>query len=90
MSWSNITGEQSILPNSGNGGQDEIKFESGKAKKVRLLLPNGAEPYSYLEHCLEVETVENGQQVRTFRTIRCPSISSFYYLTSNVCCYRLL
>ena len=72
MSWSNITGEQSILPNSGNSGQDEIKLESGKAKRVRLLLPNGAEPYSYLEHCLEVETVENGQQVRTFRTIRCP------------------
>lgn len=72
MSWSNITGEQSILPNSGNGGQDEVKLESGKAKRVRLLLPNGAEPYSYLEHCLEVETIENGQQVRTFRTIRCP------------------
>ena len=72
MSWGNITGEQSILPSSGSGGQDEVKFETGKAKKVRLLLPNGAEPYSYLEHCLEVETIENGQQVRTFRTIRCP------------------
>jgi hypothetical protein len=71
MSWDNITGEQSILPNSGNGGQDEIKFENGKAKKVRLLLPNGAEPYSYFEHCLEIETIENGQQVRTFRTMRC-------------------
>ena len=72
MSWDNITGEQNILPNSGSNGQDEVKFENGKAKKVRLLLPNGAEPYSYLEHCLEVETIENGQQVRTFRTIRCP------------------
>ena len=74
MSWDNITGDSSILP-SNNGGQDEIKFESGKAKKVRLLLPNNSEPYSYLEHCLEVETFENGQQVRTFRTIRCPKTS---------------
>lgn len=72
MGWENITGEQSILPSSSGAGQDEIKLENGKAKKVRLLLPNGAEPYSYLEHCLEVETVENGQLVRTFRTIRCP------------------
>lgn len=72
MAWSNITGEQSILPSNGGGSQDEIKLESGKAKRVRLLLPNGAEPYSYLEHCLEIETIENGQQVRTFRTIRCP------------------
>ena len=70
MSWDNITGDSSILPSS-NGGQDEIKLESGKAKKIRLILPNGSEPYSYLEHCLEVETVENGQMVRTFRTIRC-------------------
>lgn len=75
MSWDNITGESSILPSGGNGGADEVKMESGKFKKVRLLLPNGAEPYSYLEHCLEVETVENGQQVRTFRTIRCPKTS---------------
>ena len=77
MAWSNITGEQSILPSSNsNGGQDEIKLESGKAKRVRLLLPNGTEPYSYLEHCLEIETIENGQQVRTFRTIRCPKTNS--------------
>lgn len=75
MSWDNITGDSNILPSS-NGGQDEIKFESGKAKKIRLILPNGSEPYSYLEHCLEVETVENGQMVRTFRTIRCPKTSA--------------
>ena len=74
MSWDNITGDQSILPGN-NGGQDEVKLETGKTKKVRLLLPNGAEPYSYLEHCLEVETFENGQMVRTFRTIRCPKTS---------------
>lgn len=71
MSWSNITGDQSILPGT-SGAQDEVKLESGKTKKVRLLLPDGAEPYSYLEHCLEVETIENGQTVRAFRTIRCP------------------
>lgn len=72
MSWDQITGDSSILPGNGNGGQDEIKLESGKAKKVRLILPPGQEPYSYLEHCLEVESVENGQMVRIFRTIRCP------------------
>lgn len=72
MSWDQITGDSSILPGSGNGGQDEIKLENGKAKRIRLILPNGQEPYSYLEHCLEVESVENGQMVRTFRTIRCP------------------
>lgn len=71
MSWDNITGDSSIIPSS-NGGADEIKMESGKTKKVRLLLPDGSEPYSYLEHCLEVETFDNGQMVRTFRTIRCP------------------
>ena len=49
MSWDNITGDSSILPSS-NGGQDEIKLESGKAKKIRLILPIGSEPYSYLEH----------------------------------------
>lgn len=72
MSWDNITGATSILPSNGNGGQDEVTLEVDKFKKIRLLLPNGAEPYSYLEHCLEVETIENGQMVRTFRTIRCP------------------
>lgn len=72
MSWGNILGEQSILPSGGFGVQDEIKLESGKGKKIRLLLNENEEPYSYLEHCLEIETVENGQQVRTFRTIRCP------------------
>lgn len=74
MSWDNITGDQSILPN-GNGGQDEIKLESGKSKKIRLILPNGAEPYSYMEHCLEIETLQNGQVQRIFRTIRCPKTS---------------
>lgn len=74
MSWDNIIGDQSILPSS-NGGQDEVKLETDKTKKIRLLLPNGAEPYSYLEHCLEVETFENGQLVRAFRTIRCPKTS---------------
>lgn len=72
MSWDNITGATSILPSNGNGGQDEVTLEVDKTKKIRLLLPNGAEPYSYLEHCLEVETFENGQMVRAFRTIRCP------------------
>lgn len=73
MSWDNITGESSILPSSNLGGvQDEVRFESGKGKKLRLILKDGDEPYSYLEHCLEVETFEGGHTTRTFRTIRCP------------------
>lgn len=72
MSWDNITGDSSILP-SGNGGSiDEVRFESGVAKRLRLLMTADGQPYSYLEHCLEVEKIENGQMVRTFRTIRCP------------------
>lgn len=72
MGWGNITGESSLLPNNYGGVQDEVKFESGKGKRLRLLLNPGEEPYSFLEHCLEVETFDGGQQVRTFRTIRCP------------------
>lgn len=71
MGWDNITGDASILP-SGSGSADEIRFESGVAKKLRLLMPADGQPYSYLEHCLEIEKFENGQMVRTFRTIRCP------------------
>lgn len=74
MGWDNITGDSSILP-SGGGSIDEIKFESGVAKRLRLLMPTDGQPYSYLEHCLEVEKFENGQMVRTFRTIRCPKTS---------------
>lgn len=73
MSWDNITGEQKIIPQG--TGVNEVRFESGKAKRIRLLLKPGEEPYSYLEHALEVEKFENGQQVRTFRTIRCPKTS---------------
>ena len=71
MSWDAITGDASILP-SGGGSADEIRFESGVAKRLRLLMATDGQPYSYLEHCLEVEKFENGQMVRTFRTIRCP------------------
>lgn len=70
MSWDNITGESRIIP-GGNGG-NEVILESGKPKKIRLVLRDGEQPYSYLEHCLEVEKIEGGQVVRTFRTIRCP------------------
>ena len=81
MSWDNITGDSSILPGNG-GGADEIKFESGSAKRMRLLMPADGQPYSYLEHCLEVEKFENGQMVRTFRTIRCPKTT----MTPNAPC----
>lgn len=69
MGWDNITGDAKILPSSGN--MNEIRFESGKPKKIRILLREGEQPYSYLEHTLEVERIENGQTVRMFRTIRC-------------------
>lgn len=72
MSWGNITGEQNLLPGGGYGVQDEIKFETDKGKKLRLLLDDGEEPYSFMEHCLEVTTYDSGKEVRTFRTIRCP------------------
>lgn len=81
MAWDMITGDSSILPSNG-GGIDEIKFESNVAKKVRLLMPVDGQPYSYLEHCLEIEKFENGQMVRTFRTIRCPKTT----LTPNAHC----
>lgn len=69
MGWDNITGDAKILPSTGN--MNEVRFESGKPKKIRLLLREGEQPYSYLEHTLEVENVENGQTTRIFRTIRC-------------------
>lgn len=69
MGWDNITGDAKILPSTGN--MNEVRFESGKPKKVRILLREGEQPYSYLEHALEIERIENGQTVRIFRTIRC-------------------
>ena len=69
MGWDNITGDAKILPSIGN--MNEVRFESGKPKKIRLLLREGEQPYSYLEHALEVEKVEGGQTTRVFRTIRC-------------------
>ena len=69
MGWDNITGDAKIIPSSGN--MNEVRFESGKPKKIRILLRENEQPYSYLEHTLEVEKIENGQTVRTFRTIRC-------------------
>ena len=75
MGWSNITGDESIIPSTTGGNLNEIKFETDKAAKIRLMLRDGEEPYSYLEHCIEVETIQNGQVVRQFRTIRCPKTS---------------
>lgn len=74
MGWDNITGDAKIIPSGGN--MNEIRFESGKPKKIRLLLRDGEQPYSYLEHTLEVEKVENGQTTRVFRTIRCAKTST--------------
>ena len=74
MGWDNITGDAKILPSTGN--MNEVRFESGKPKKIRLLLREGEQPYSYLEHTLEVENVEGGQTTRVFRTIRCAKTAS--------------
>lgn len=53
MGWSNITGDESIIPSTTGGNLNEIKFETDKAAKIRLMLRDGEEPYSYLEHCIE-------------------------------------
>ena len=74
MGWDNITGDAKILPSTGN--MNEVRFESGKPKTIRLLLREGEQPYSYLEHTLEVEKVEGGQTTRVFRTIRCAKTAS--------------
>ena len=77
MSWDNITGDAKILPDGGNGGVDEIKFEPGKPVRVRLILRDGEQPYSYLEHAIEADTIgQDGKPTRVFRTIRCPKTSS--------------
>lgn len=76
MSWDCITGDQRIVP-TGTSGADEIRFESGKTIKVRLLLRDGEQPYSYLEHAIEVEKVgPDGKTEKLFRTIRCPKTAS--------------
>jgi hypothetical protein len=76
MSWDNITGDSKILPSSG-GSADEIKFESGKPIRVKLLLREGEQPYSYLEHAIEAESVDgSGKTVKSFRTIRCPKTTN--------------
>lgn len=75
MSWDTITGDAKIIPSGGN--MNEIRFESDKPRKVRILLRDGEQPYSYLEHTLEVETTDGGgQTMRTFRTIRCAKTAS--------------
>lgn len=75
MSWDNITGDAKILP-GGSGGVDEIKFESGKPVRVKLLMRDGEQPYSYLEHAIEADIIgQDGKPARVFRTIRCPKTS---------------
>lgn len=85
MSWDMVTGDKPIAPSGTGGGQDEIKIETGKPKRIALILPNGSQPYSYFEHCLEVETFEGGQLVRTFRTIRCPKTTANPHAKCPLC-----
>lgn len=84
MGWDNITGDAKIIPSSG-ANMNEVRFESGKPKKIRLLLREGEQPYSYLEHTLEVERIENGQTTRVFRTIRCAKTSANPNATCPLC-----
>jgi hypothetical protein len=83
MSWDNVTGDSKILP-SGGGSANEIKLESGKPKRIRLLDPT-KEPYSFLEHTVEVSRVENGQTITLFRTIRCPKTSKNPNAPCKIC-----
>lgn len=77
MSWDNITGDAKILPSLGSGNVDEIKFESGKPLRVKLLLRPDEQPYSYLEHAIEHEIIgADGKTERQFRTIRCPKTAN--------------
>lgn len=73
MGWNNITGDAKILPTAGN--LNEIRFEDGKPRKLRILLRDGEQPYSYLEHILENDVVVGGKTERSFRTVRCAKTS---------------
>lgn len=56
---------------------DEIKMEPDKPVRLKLILRDGEQPYSYLEHAIECEGTDGqGKVVRQFRTIRCPKTSS--------------
>lgn len=84
MGWDSITGDKKILPSSG-GNSNEVKLESGKFKKVKLMLRPGEEPYSYLEHPIENEVIENGQSTRIFRTVRCAKTSKNPNAPCKIC-----
>lgn len=84
MSWDNVLGNERIIP--GGGGGNEVAFETDKPKRFRILFGEGNDqPYSYLEHCLEVEKIENGQVVKTFRTIRCPQTTKNPHANCPLC-----
>lgn len=82
MGWGNITGDEQLIPSNGS---NEVILESGKVKKVRLLLQSGEEPYSFFQHTMEVERVENGQTVRTFRTVNCAKTKKTPYANCPLC-----
>lgn len=45
--------------------------------RVKLLLRDGEQPYSYLEHAIETESVDStGKTVKSFRTVRCPKTAN--------------
>jgi hypothetical protein len=68
MSWAIVNGDERILPSQGM--VNEVKLESGKPKRLALLGQDG--PYSFFQHSLESEKIENGQTTTMFRTVNCP------------------
>lgn len=71
MSWGIINGDERLGGMSGEG--NELKFESGKPVRVKLLFDeNNPEPYSFFEHTIEVEVFKDGKKTTDFRTVRCP------------------
>lgn len=66
LGWGVVNGDERIIPQS---GVREMKLESGKPKRVALL---GSAPYSFFQHSLESEKIENGQVTTMFRTVNCP------------------
>lgn len=82
MAWGNITGEEQIIP---SGQSNELVLESGKPRKVRLLLAPGEEPYSFFQHSIEHEYFENGQQQKSYRTVNCPKTKANPYAHCPLC-----
>lgn len=78
MGWAIVNGDERILPQTGM--INEVKLESGKPKKLALLGQDG--PYSFFQHSLENDRIENGQTTSMYRTVNCPKTKA----TPNAYC----